>query len=146
MQEKPLEHSEPRKKSWFSFHRNHGSSSAKEEKRKEKRESMSDSGPFIVEMRNGVPITVENKNWPPGVNYKESSMAKQLKSMNGGLGDFYSDQAAIAPGGETAGNVGPDPDWVPGLSEEERNKLKKDKSGRYGEFPDLSFGDTLKWC
>lgn len=129
--EKPSSSSDHDKKSWSFFRRK--SSAEKEAKRKEKRESMSDSGAFRVEMRNGVPITVENRNWPPGVDYKESSMAKQLRSVNGGMGDFYENKGAIAPGGETAGNVGPDPDWVPGLSEEERKKLRDDKSGRYGK-------------
>lgn len=118
------------KKSWNPFRRKSSTSDAKS---KEKRESISDRGAFRIEYRNGVPIAVENTDWPPGVNYTETSQSKILRSKDGTLGDFYNSQGAIAAGGETAGNSGPDPDWVPELSEEEKQKLKKDKSGRYGK-------------
>lgn len=107
----------------------------KEKKKKEKRESMSERGAFRIEVSpEGVPYCVENKDWPPGVNYKVSSQIKQFQRGDAGLGSFYEKQGAIVPGGETAGNVGPDPDWVPGLTEEQRKKLRDDKSGKYGKF------------
>lgn len=107
----------------------------KEKKKKEKRESMSERGAFRIEYSpEGVPYCVENKDWPPGVNYKVSSQVKQFQRGDAGLGTFYENQGAVVPGGESAGNVGPDPDWVPGLTKEERQRLKGDKSGRYGKF------------
>ena len=99
------------------------------------RESMSERGAFSIETGpSGVPIAVENKDWPPGVNYKKSSVAKMLESKDGSLGQFYEGQGGVVPGGETAGNVGPDPDWVPGLTDEQRKEIAKSKSGRYGEM------------
>ncbi|KAJ9655113.1 hypothetical protein H2198_005969 [Neophaeococcomyces mojaviensis] len=102
--------------------------------KKEKRESMASRGAFRIEYTaSGLPIAIENKDWPPGVSYKTSSQMKQLKNADGsgGLGAFYEKSGSIAPGGENAGNIGPDPDWVPGLAEAEREKLKKDTSGKY---------------
>lgn len=133
-QETPADSSSQRRKSWFSFRRKSNSGEQENTKRKEKRESMSDRGAFRTEMRNGVPIAVENTDWPPGVSYKTTSLGRQLQSNDGSLGGFYENQGAVAPGGETAANTGPDPDWVPGLSEEEKKKLRSDKSGRYGKF------------
>lgn len=116
------------------FHRKSDNDDEKSAKRKEKRESMSDRGAFRIEYSSsGLPIAVENRDWPPGVNYKTSSQVKQLQN-GGGPGAFYENQGAVAPGGETAGNTGPDPDWVPNLTEEERKKLRSDSSGRYGEL------------
>lgn len=99
---------------------------------KEKRPSISDEGPFkvITDPDTGMSYTVENKNWPPGVNYKESY---RIKQMQGRLGPFY-EGGAIVAGGENAANTGPDPDMIPGLSEEEREKLKKNKKGSYGKY------------
>lgn len=137
------------KKSRSLFHRKSVSDEEKEAKRKEKRESMADRGAFRVEYRNGVPICVENTDWPPGVSYTESSQKRLLQSQDGTLGGFYSGQGAIAAGGETAANTGPDPDWIPGLSEEEKKKLRNDKSGRYGKLSlfqfsmSLGFGEVL---
>lgn len=129
-----MDSSQEKKKSWSFFRRKSNSGGHKDKHNKEKRESMSESGAFRIEMRNGVPIAVENRNWPPGVDYKESSVGKQLRGVDAGSGDPYANRGTIAPGGETAANIGPDPEWVPGLSEEERKKLKDDKSGRYGKL------------
>lgn len=103
------------------------------------RESMSERGAFRVEYTaNGVPYTVENKDWPPGVKYEKSSTRKMLESKDGSLGDFYQGSGGVVPGGETAGNEGPDPDWIPGLTEEQKKQMAKDKSGRYGKCSALS--------
>lgn len=106
------------------------------ESAKEKRESMSERGPFrvVTDPDTGMSYTIENKDWPPGVNYKVSSRVQQMQSKDGKLGGYYEGRGAIAAGGENAGNIGPDPDWVPGLSEQEREKLKKDKKGSYGKL------------
>lgn len=104
----------------------------KEAKKKEKRESMSERGAFsIVVGEDGVARAVENKDWPPGVKYETSS---QMKQLQGKLGPFYEGGGSSVPGGETLGNRGPDPDWIPGLSEAEREKLRKDQSGKYGKW------------
>lgn len=105
-----------------------GKDETKVRPKKEKRESISDRGPFRIEYTpDGQPIAIENKDWPPGVSYKTSSQIKQLQGMDA----FYEGKGAIVAGGENAANIGPDPDWIPGLSEAERAKLRGDKSGNY---------------
>jgi hypothetical protein len=97
--------------------------------KKPRRERISDNGPFklVVDPVTGVSRLVENNRWPPGVEYETPNRL----TKNQGLDDWYTKRGAIVGGGDGAANNGPDPDWIPGLSKEEREKVKKEKGGWY---------------
>lgn len=61
----------------------------------------------------------------------QAALAGKDGGSSAGLGSFYEGQGAVIPGGENLGNTSPDPDWVPGLSDKEKEELKKSRSGRY---------------
>lgn len=96
---------------------------------KERRERISDNGPFkfVTDPRTGASILVENNRWPPGVEYETPNRLNKHQ----GLGEWYTKRGPIVGGGDGTTNVGPDPDWIPGLSKEEREDIKKRTGGWY---------------
>ena len=64
--------------------------------KKERKEHLSDSGPFIIEVdENGNSHCRENNNWPPGTHYEIPNRFNKDQ----GLGKFYTDRN-ITPGGD----------------------------------------------
>lgn len=108
------------------FHRRE---SADASGKKPRRERICDNGPFklVVDPVTGRSRLVENNRWPPGVEYETPNRY----TPNQGLNSWYQKRGGIVGGGDGAANVGPDPDWIPGLSKEEREEIKKQKDGWY---------------